>query len=83
VEVHNAARIENRRVAVGSLCIAAEVPPLTALRWIKSLCDQGLFVSVTDPEDRRRAFIELADSTASAMASYMRAAARVSPAGLS
>ena len=74
-----AARLEKRRVAVSSLCIAAAVPPTTALRWIKSLSDQGLFVRVADAEDGRRVFIELSDSAAAAMEAYLRAAQRISP----
>jgi hypothetical protein len=74
-----AARLENRRVAVSSLCIAAAVPPTTALRWIKSLCDQGLFVRIADAEDGRRVFIELSDSAAAGMETYLRAAQRISP----
>jgi DNA-binding MarR family transcriptional regulator len=68
-----AARLERMRVAVSSLCIAAAVPPTTALRWIKTLCDQGLFLRVADPEDGRRVFIELSDSAAAAMATYLGA----------
>jgi hypothetical protein len=74
-----AARLEKRRVAVSSLCIAAAVPSTTALRWIKSLCDQGLFVRLADAEDGRRVFIELLDTTAAAMEAYLRAAQRISP----
>jgi hypothetical protein len=74
-----AARLENRRVAVSSLCIAAAVPPTTALRWIKSLSDQGLFVRIADAEDGRRVFIELSDGAAAAMEAYLRAAQRISP----
>lgn len=73
-----AARLEKQRVAVSSLCIAAAVPPTTALRWIKGLCDQGIFVRVADPEDGRRVFIELADKSAAAMENYLKAAQRVS-----
>ena len=54
-----AARLEENRVAVSSLCIAAAVPATTALRWIKALTDRGLFVRVADPQDGRRVFIEL------------------------
>ncbi len=74
-----AARLEERPVAVSSLCIAAAVPPTTALRWIKSLCDQGLFVRTADPEDGRRVFIKLADGAAAGLEKYLRAAHRVSP----
>lgn len=72
-----AARAERQRVAVSSLCIAAAVPPTTALRWIKTLCDQGLFVRVADPEDGRRVFIELSVETATMMEAYLRSAQRV------
>lgn len=74
-----AARLEKRRVAVSSLCIASAVPPTTALRWIKALCDQGLLLRVADPEDGRRVFIELSDQTAQAVDACLRAAQRVSP----
>ena len=59
--------------------IAAAVPPTTALRWIKALCDQGLFVRVADPEDGRRVFIELSDQGAEALEAYLQAAKRLSP----
>ena len=74
-----AARLEGRRVAVSSLCIAAAVPATTALRWIKTLTDHGLFVRAADPQDGRRVYIELSDRAAAAMGSYLQAAQRVLP----
>ncbi len=71
-----AARLEGHRVAVSSLCLAAAVPPTTALRWIKTLCDQGLFVRIADPEDGRRIFIELSAKTAAMMEAYLKSARR-------
>ena len=65
-----AARTERRRVSVTSLCIAAGVPATTALRWIGQMVDSELLVRVSDPHDRRRAYIALADRTADAMARY-------------
>lgn len=65
-----AARVEHQRVSVTSLCIASGVPPTTALRWIGQMVDAGLFVRVEDDADRRRAFIELSDKAADAMARY-------------
>ena len=66
-----AARLEYKLVAVSSLCIAASVPPTTALRWIKTLTDTGLFIRRADPQDGRRVFIELSDAGADAMTGYM------------
>jgi hypothetical protein len=74
-----AARLEEKRVAVSSLCIAAAVPATTALRWIKALTDRGVFVRAADPRDGRRVYIELADETARALAAYLSAVRRICP----
>ena len=65
-----AARAEHTRVSVTSLCIASGVPPTTALRWISQMTEAGILERVEDESDRRRAFIELSDQTADAMARY-------------
>jgi hypothetical protein len=72
-----AARLEDNRVAVSSLCIAAAVPATTALRWIKALTDRGLFVRAADPQDGRRVYIELSDDAARALTAYLRAVQRI------
>lgn len=77
-----AARLEGSRVAVSSLCIAASVPPTTALRWIKMLTDQGIFVRAADSQDGRRVYVELSEDTERAMSAYLRAAQRTAPWGL-
>ena len=74
-----AARLDRQQVAVSSLCIAASVPPTTALRWIKMLTDSGLFVRTADPQDGRRVFIELSDDAANKLSAYLRAVQRISP----
>lgn len=65
-----AARAENKRVYVTSLCIASGVPPTTALRWISQLTEVGLFERVEDETDRRRTFLQLSDKASDAMARY-------------
>lgn len=75
-----AAELERRRVSVSSLCIAAAVPPTTALRWIGTLHDAGLFERHADPSDRRRAYIALSQKALEGMRSYVSAVKR---AGLS
>ncbi len=72
------ARIERLKVAVSSLCIAAAVPPTTALRWIRTLTDFGIFVRVADPTDGRRVFIELSDAAATAILNFLGEAKRTS-----
>jgi len=64
------AEIAQLRVPVSSLCIAAAVPATTALRWLKSMTDQGLFVRRADPHDGRRVFVELSEQASMAMRRY-------------
>lgn len=65
-----AARVEGKQVSVTSLCIAAAVPPTTALRWIGQMVEGGLFQRVLDDSDRRRAFIELTDKAVDGLGRY-------------
>jgi DNA-binding MarR family transcriptional regulator len=64
------AEIAQHRVPVSSLCIAAAVPATTALRWIKTMTDAGLFRRRADPHDGRRVFVELAAPASDAMRRY-------------
>lgn len=64
------AELSHLRVPVSSLCIAAAVPATTALRWLKSMVDQGLFVRRADPHDGRRVFVELSRDTSMALRRY-------------
>lgn len=64
------AEIAQLRVPVSSLCIAAAVPATTALRWLKNMVDQGLFIRRADPHDARRVFVELAPQTSLALRRY-------------
>ena len=68
-----AARLERQPVSVSSLCIAAAVPATTALRWIKTMTEAGLFVRESDPNDGRRIFIALTQPTFESMGRYFEA----------
>jgi DNA-binding MarR family transcriptional regulator len=71
------AEIAQHRVPVSSLCIAAAVPATTALRWIKSMTDAGLFKRRADPHDGRRVFVELAPQASDALRRYFKDVGRV------
>jgi len=71
------AEIAQLRVPVSSLCIAAAVPATTALRWLKTLVSQGLFVRRADPHDGRRVFVELAPATSQALRRYFAEVGKV------
>jgi DNA-binding MarR family transcriptional regulator len=71
------AEISHLRVPVSSLCIAAAVPATTALRWLKTMVEEGLFVRRADPHDRRRVFVELAPETSEALRRYFAEVGKV------
>jgi hypothetical protein len=64
------AEISKLRVPVSSLCIAAAVPATTALRWLKTMVQEGLFLRRADPHDGRRVFVELAPHASQALRRY-------------
>lgn len=64
------AEIAHLRVPVSSLCIAAAVPATTALRWLKTMVSEGIFVRRADPHDGRRVFVELAPEASEALRRY-------------
>ena len=68
-----AARLETRTVSVSSLCIAAAVPPTTALRWITAMTESGMLQRQQDPDDARRVFIVLSDAVAAKLKEYFEA----------
>lgn len=64
------AELAQHRVPVSSLCIAAAVPATTALRWLKTMTQQGMFVRRADPHDGRRVFVELAPQASQSLRRY-------------
>ena len=73
------AEISHLRVPVSSLCIAAAVPATTALRWLKTMVQEGLFVRRADPHDGRRVFVELAPETSHALRRYFAEVGKIAP----
>jgi hypothetical protein len=62
-----ACHLERRRVTVTSACIAAAVPPTTALRWLDRLVKEGAVLRAEDPEDRRKAYVKIGPEMAARM----------------
>ena len=71
------AELAHLRVPVSSLCIAAAVPATTALRWLKTMVAEGLFLRRSDPHDGRRVFVELAPDARNALHRYFAELERV------
>jgi DNA-binding MarR family transcriptional regulator len=65
-----AANLEGKSVSVSSLCIAAAVPPTTALRWITTMTEHGALVRKQDPQDARRVFIGLSPDSEERLSNY-------------
>ena len=68
-----AAHLDGLQVSVSSLCIAACVPPTTALRWIKLMTECGIFKRRADDADGRRVFVALSDSAFTGIQDYISA----------
>ena len=71
------AEIAHLRVPVSSLCIAAAVPATTALRWLKTMVSEGIFIRRADPHDGRRVFVELAPDASGALRRYFAEVGKV------
>ena len=67
-----AADLGQVRITITSLCIAAAVPPTTALRWIKQLENEGIILRRDDPVDGRRKFVMLSPKALDAMNAYFQ-----------
>ena len=66
---------EGRRISISSCCIAASVPPTTALRWIGMLKKRNLIRETVDPADGRRKWLSLTPDVHNAMRDYVNAVA--------
>ena len=71
-----AANLEGKSVSVSSLCIAAAVPPTTALRWITTMTEHGALVRKQDPNDARRVFIGLSEDSEDRLTAYFTSVGR-------
>jgi len=64
------AHYRGRETSVTSLCIGADVPTTTALRWINSMTNAGLIVRRPCIVDKRRNVVAIAPSTYQAVLQY-------------
>lgn len=65
------AKIDGKRISTSSACIAACVPPTTALRWLTALETEGMLTKLADPSDRRRTFVEITSTAFVTMVNYL------------
>lgn len=65
------AKVEQRRVSVSSLCIAAAVPQSTALRQISWLVSRGLVERHPNKLDGRVTFVEITEGGCSSMRNFL------------
>lgn len=65
---------ENRPVPTTSACIGANVPPTTALRWLRILEARGMVEREEDSRDGRRTFVRLSARGLAAMDDWLHVA---------
>lgn len=68
-----AAEAEGAAISVSSACIAAAVPPTTALRWIRRLEACDLLLRGEDASDHRRVLLHLTPSARTAIRVWLEA----------
>ena len=66
------AHLQNKRISVTSVCIAANVAPTTALRWISELQENLLIERFDSDTDRRVKWVRLTDSASKLMFEYFK-----------
>ena len=66
-----------RPIQVTSACIAARVPPTTALRWIGTLVEAGYVRRIDSAMDKRRSFVRLTTLGLRTMDDYLSALLRL------
>jgi DNA-binding MarR family transcriptional regulator len=66
-----ASSLEGRRVCISDACIAASVPPTTALRWLGKMEECQLIVRRQDETDGRRFYVELSAAAEAAMERWL------------
>ena len=66
------AHLQNKRISVTSVCIAANVAPTTALRWISELEENKLIERFDSDTDRRVKWVKLTSSASAMMFEYFK-----------
>ena len=66
------AHLQNKRISVTSVCIAANVAPTTALRWISELQENLLIERFDSDTDRRVKWVRLTDFASKMMFDYFK-----------
>ncbi|WP_375397488.1 winged helix DNA-binding protein [uncultured Sphingomonas sp.] len=65
--------LEQKTISISSLCVAANVPTTTALRWITQLEEAALVVKFPSTRDRRMTFVALSEKGREVMLAYFSA----------
>lgn len=63
--------MEGKRVSTTSLCIAAEAPPTTGLRWITMLEEKGLAERSGSDSDARLTYVSITEEGRDAMKRFL------------
>jgi len=66
-----------RRLTVSSCCLASAAPPTTALRYLKTMIDNGLLRREARPDDARSTYIEFTDDGLERMRDWMERSEKV------
>lgn len=65
------ARCTGKNISITSTCIAAGVPPTTALRYVAMMTREGLIERLAHPSDCRVVYLSISDQMHQAMRNYL------------
>jgi DNA-binding MarR family transcriptional regulator len=68
-------RSQEKSISIKSLCLGAELPTATGIRWVANLAQLGLVTREQDPTDKRRVFVSITEAAVERMEQVMRTAA--------
>ena len=64
-------RSEGKPIGIIDLCIAANTPTSTALRYVQAMLDSGVIIKIQATDESQQLVVQLSDATYSAMRSIL------------
>lgn len=64
-------RSEGKRISIISVCVAANAPTSTVLRYLQALMDSGTIVKASSPDDSQGLLVELSDAAYAKMSAIL------------
>lgn len=64
-------RSEGKRISIISVCVAANAPTSTVLRYLQAMMDSGTIVKTSSPDDSQGLLVDLSDTAYAKMSAFL------------